>query len=54
MFRKNKTSSPKSKRSIRKQLTLTASLLAGMAALWALGKNEDRKLKRDLENFTGN
>lgn len=49
MFRKN--SSPKPKSTIHKQLTRTAWLLAGMGVLWVIGKNADRKLKHDLENF---
>lgn len=51
MFRKNKNSSPKPKSTTRKQLTKTAWLLAGMAVLWVIGKNADRQIKRELENF---
>lgn len=51
MFRKSKNSSPKPKRTIRKQLTITAGLLAGMGVLWAIGKNEDRKIQRDVNSL---
>lgn len=53
MFRNHKNSSPKPRKPLRKQLVTTGVLLAGMGALWVLGKHEDRKWQRSMSGIRG-
>lgn len=51
MFKKNKSTAPKRKKSIKQQLATTGLLTAGMVGLYILGKREDRKLKKMFEDL---